>query len=79
MSQSLANFHTFAALREFQQERRADFLPEQRAQNVVLILKLKLGGPERENEFLQFTRAVLRTEQRCLLSVRMSALLLLVC
>lgn len=55
MSQSLVYFYTFAALTEFQQEIGADFLPEQRAQNMVLILKLKLGGPERENEFLQFT------------------------
>lgn len=59
MSQNLAYFYTFAALRELQQERGAGFLPEQRAQNMVLILKLELGGPERENEFLQFTRTVL--------------------
>lgn len=55
MGQSLACFYTFAALREFQQERGADLLSEQRAQNMALILKLKLRGPERENEFLQFT------------------------
>lgn len=77
MSQRLAYFYTFAALREFQQERGADLLPEQRAQNMVLILKLKPRGPERENEFLQFTRTVLWSKQLCLVSVRMPALLLL--
>lgn len=52
MSQSLAYFYTFAALREFQQERGADFLLEQRAQNMVLILKLKLRGPEKGKRIL---------------------------
>lgn len=61
-------FLHLCSLRELQQDRGADFLPEQRAQNMVLILKLELRGPKRENEFLQFTRMVLWTKQHCLVS-----------